>query len=218
VRGERSASLGSLSGHIVSPTPQFRFGSCETKLPPERNEMRPRRGRPRKYANAAERLRAFRKRRKRSVHFSSATDGWSTPDEVFQALHAEFHFTCDVCADDSNAKCPCYFTKDIDGLRQPWVDTCWCNPPYGAEIHRWVQKAFESSLFGTTVVCLLPARVDTRWWHQYVTLAEVRYLQGRLKFGGSPHSAPFPSAVVIFRGRECARGAIPAGPCLLCGG
>ena len=96
-----------------------------------------------------------------------------------------------------------YFTKAVDGLRQKWTGVCWCNPPYGKEIHRWVQKAFESSLFGTTVVCLLPARVDTRWWQNYVMpAAEIRYLPGRLKFVGGEDRAPFPSAVVIFSARE----------------
>ncbi|MDQ3829163.1 MAG: phage N-6-adenine-methyltransferase [Candidatus Tectomicrobia bacterium] len=140
---------------------------------------------------------------KLSVHFSSETDAWETPAVLFQALDAEFGFTLDVCADQTNAKCAQYFTEAVDGLQQRWTGICWMNPPYGAEIGRWVQKAFEASLYGATVVCLLPARVDTRWWHHYVTHASaVRYLKGRLKFGGQTNSAPFPSAVVIFRPRE----------------
>jgi phage N-6-adenine-methyltransferase len=127
-------------------------------------------GRPRKYHTNAERYRAYRQRKRQarlakrlSVHFSSDIDAWDTPQGVFDALDAEFHFDTDVCADAGHAKCPQYFTREQDGLRQAWRGTCWMNPPYGAEIDRWVQKAYESSLFGATVVCLLPARVDTRW-------------------------------------------------------
>ncbi|MDQ3831742.1 MAG: phage N-6-adenine-methyltransferase [Candidatus Tectomicrobia bacterium] len=133
----------------------------------------------------------------------SDTDQWSTPDELFASLNDEFGFTLDVCADESNAKCAHYLTKEMDGLKHKWTGTCWMNPPYGSEIDRWVQKAYEASLYGAIVVCLLPARVDTRWWHNYVTLAsEIRYLKGRIKFGGQTNSAPFPSAVVMFRPRE----------------
>ena len=160
------------------------------------------RGRPRKYATASARLKAYRQRQKRSVHFRSDTAQWSTPDDLFAWLDSEFHFTCDVCAEETNAKCPQYFTPQVDGLFQRWAGVCWCNPPYGADIDRWVQKAYESSLFGTTVVGFLPARVDTRWWHHYVSRAEVRYLKGRLRFGGQANGAPFPSAVVIFNGWE----------------
>ena len=171
-------------------------------------------GRPRKYATGAERARAYRQRKRQarlaqvvSVHFKHETTLWSTPQGLFDALDAEFHFTTDVCADASNAKCAHYFSPAQDGLRQRWEGTVWCNPPYGAEISRWVQKAFEASLYGATVVCLLPARTDTRWWHQYVLpCAEIRYLPGRQRFGESGNSAPFPSAVVVFRPPPDARG------------
>jgi phage N-6-adenine-methyltransferase len=157
-------------------------------------------GRPRKYKNDAEKMRAYRKRLKRSVHFRSDTHLWSTPQAFFDALDAEFGFTVDVCALPSNAKCADYYSPEQDGLQQVWTGSCWCNPPYGAVIGRWVQKAYESAQSGALVVCLLPARVDTRWWHDYVLpVAEVRYLKGRLKFGGCENSAPFPSVVAIFR-------------------
>ena len=172
----------------------------------DRNPRKP--GRPQKYRTLAERRRAavrkqqrYRQRRKRSVHFRSDTDLWSTPQALFDTLHAEFSFTCDVCADASNAKCARYFTPEADGLRQRWEGVCWMNPPYGSEIGLWVQKAFESSLWGTTVVCLLPARVDTKWWRQYVTMGNITYLPGRVKFVGQKNSAPFPSALVVFRPR-----------------
>jgi len=128
--------------------------------------------------------------------FTSNTDLWSTPQSLFDELDKEFHFTLDVCATDENAKCERYFTKEDDGLSQEWKGVCWMNPPYGREIGKWIKKAYESR---ATVVCLIPARTDTAWWHDYVMKAkEIRYIRGRLKFGGSKNSAPFPSAIVVF--------------------
>ena len=137
--------------------------------------------------------------------FSSARDDWETPQFLFDGLNAEFGFELDVCASSSNAKCNTYFDKTANGLAQPWSGVCWMNPPYGRTIEKWVHKAFyESQLRGALVVCLLPARTDTRWWHKYVSRAsEVRYLKGRLKFAGAENSAPFPSAVVIFKPPRC---------------
>lgn len=132
--------------------------------------------------------------------FSSATDLWATPQDFFDKLNEEFHFQLDVCATAENAKCEKYYTKDQDGLNMPWIGICWCNPPYGREIGRWVKKAFESSVRGATVVMLLPSRTDTRWFHDYIYgKAEIRFIKGRLKFGGSKNAAPFPSMVVIYR-------------------
>ena len=142
-------------------------------------------------------------RRDCSVHFSSKTDLWATPQDFFDSLNAEFGFTLDVCALPENAKCERYFSPADNGLEQDWKGICWMNPPYGREIGHWIRKAYESSLNGTTVVCLVPARTDTRWWHTWVKdVAEVRFIRGRLKFGGSKNSAPFPSALVIFRSRS----------------
>ena len=134
-----------------------------------------------------------------NVHFSSATDMWSTPQDFFEGLDAEFGFTLDVCSTHDNAKCAHHFTEDDDGLSQVWSGVCWMNPPYGRTIGKWMRKAYESSLTGATVVCLVPARTDTAWWHGYAIRGEVRFLRGRLKFGGSANSAPFPNAVVVFR-------------------
>jgi hypothetical protein len=101
--------------------------------------------------------------------FSSASDEWDTPQCFFDAVDTIFHFTLDVCATRNNAKCERYYSKTDDGLSQEWKGVCWMNPPYGWEIALWVRKAYESSLEGgTVVVCLLPARTDTRWWHDYV--------------------------------------------------
>lgn len=133
----------------------------------------------------------------KEVMFSSKTDLWGTPQDLFDELDAEFHFDLDVCALPDNAKCKRYYTPEMDGLSQKWGGCCWCNPPYGRQIGKWVRKAAES---GTTVVMLLPARTDTKWFHDYILgKAEIRFLKGRLKFGGCNNSAPFPSMVVVFR-------------------
>lgn len=136
-----------------------------------------------------------------AVHFSSASDDWATPQNFFDALDQEFGFTLDVCASASNAKCPNYFTRGVDGLSQRWGrERCWMNPPYGREIKAWMRKAVEASRRGALVVCLVPARTDTAWWHDYAVQAdEIRFVRGRLRFGDAKHAAPFPSAVVIFR-------------------
>ena len=139
------------------------------------------------------------------VMFSSVTDNWSTPQDFFDKLNDEFHFTLDVCADENNHKCEHYYTKEIDGLSRPWIWTIWCNPPYGRKIGEWVRRAHFSSHIGSaTVVMLLPARTDTRWFHEYIynkPNTEIRFIKGRLKFGGCKNSAPFPSMVVIFRSK-----------------
>ena len=135
-----------------------------------------------------------------SVHFSSKRDDWETPLSLFEGLRAEFGIELDVCALPGNAKCPAYFGPEEDGLAQRWQGVCWMNPPYGRAIGEWVRKAWASAEQGATVVCLLPARTDTAWWHEYVQkAAEIRFLRGRVRFVGAERSAPFPSAVVIFR-------------------
>ena len=131
--------------------------------------------------------------------FSSKTDLWETPQDLFDKLNNEFHFTLDVCATPENAKCDSFYTKEQDGLSQPWKGVVWCNPPYGKQIGSWVRRGFFASLSGNTVVMLLPARTDTRWFHEYIYgKAEIRFIRGRLKFGGSKNSAPFPSMIVVF--------------------
>ena len=134
-----------------------------------------------------------------NVHFRSESDMWETPNGLFDSLNGEFRFTLDVCAIPENAKCIKFFSPEDDGLVQCWQGSVWMNPPYGREIGKWVRKAWESGRNGTVVVCLVPARTDTAWWHDYIMQGEVRFLRGRLKFGGYKNNAPFPSAVVIFR-------------------
>ena len=135
--------------------------------------------------------------------FSSATGNWATPPGFFAYLDEQFGpFTLDPCASADNAKCPFFYTKEDDGLAQPWYGTVFVNPPYGRGIQHWIQKAFKSAQKNQTrVVMLIPARTDTRYWHDYVMSAdEIHFVKGRLKFGSSTNSAPFPSAVVVFGG------------------
>lgn len=154
------------------------------------------------------------------VHFSSQSNEWSTPREFFDRLNAEFNFTLDAAASVENALCDRFYTIDDDGLNQSWKgERVWCNPPYGREIGKWIAKAATEP--SEVTVMLIPARTDTKAWHQHIFgKAEIRFVPGRLKFSGGGqkpeqlerpvsacssdipkrlNSAPFPSAVVIFR-------------------
>lgn len=135
--------------------------------------------------------------------FSSKTDQWATPQDFFDKLNDEFHFTLDPCADDINHKCRKYFTEQQDGLLQDWSgEIVFCNPPYGRETRHWVKKCFTEVYSGgcPCAVMLIPARTDTQWFHAYIyKKAEIRFIKGRLKFGNSKNAAPFPSMVVVFK-------------------
>jgi phage N-6-adenine-methyltransferase len=136
-----------------------------------------------------------------AVGFSSACTTWSTPQGFFNRLDNEFRFTLDPCASHEDTKCAKYYTEEDDGLSMDWEgETVFMNPPYGRDIKKWIEKAYEESQKpGTIVVCLVPSRTDTKYWHDYVMRAkEVRLVKGRLKFGESKYAAPFPSAVVVF--------------------
>lgn len=136
------------------------------------------------------------------VMFSSKTDQWSTPQDFFDTLNEEFNFTLDPCADEFNHKCEKYFNEQQNGLIQDWSgNVVFCNPPYGKAIKDWVKKCYEESQKpNTRVVMLIPARTDTTYFHDYIYgKAELRFIRGRLKFGNSKNSAPFPSMVVIFK-------------------
>ena len=137
--------------------------------------------------------------------FSSKEECWETPQDFFDELDEEFHFTVDVCADQSNHKCVRYYTEKKDGLQQSWQgEVVWCNPPYGRKIGKWVEKSFDEVYKNgcKIAVLLLPARTETKWFHDFVLhRAEIRFIKGRLKFGGSKYNAPFPSMVVVFRGK-----------------
>lgn len=141
------------------------------------------------------------------VIFSKKSDEWETPIELFNKLNAEFHFTLDPCANEDNAKCERWFSKEEDGLVQKWEGVVWCNPPY-SNVKEWIKKAYYEMIdYHVTTVMLLPARTDTKYFHSYIydearhefrRWIKVRFLKGRLKFGGSTNSAPFPSMLVIF--------------------
>ena len=131
---------------------------------------------------------------------SSKTSEWETPQDFFNMYNEIFHFTLDAASTDQNAKCANHFTKKDNALLKNWGgQIVWLNPPYGKEIGKWVKKALEESKKpNTTVVCLLPARTDTIWFHDYCTQGKIIFIKGRLKFGGSKWNAPFPNMVVIF--------------------
>lgn len=138
-----------------------------------------------------------------TVHYSSKTDDWATPQAFFEELDKEFSFTLDVCAVSQNAKCKRFITPETDGLQVGWNnEIIWMNPPYGREIGKWVKKASEAR--GGVVVCLLPARTDTKYFHEYIyknPRCTIRFIKGRLKFGDSTNSAPFPSMIVVYQNK-----------------
>ena len=131
--------------------------------------------------------------------YSSEKKDWETPDFLFKALDNEFNFNLDPCSDGVNAKCKSFFTKAEDGLTKEWEGSIFMNPPYGRGIEKWMEKALNSSKAGALVCCLVPARTDTRWWHNYAMKGEVRLLSKRLTFKGANNKAPFPCAIVIFK-------------------
>jgi phage N-6-adenine-methyltransferase len=135
--------------------------------------------------------------------FTSDSMEWETPQWLFDVVNQEYKFDVDVCATAENAKCSKYFSKEQDGLFMEWNGTVWCNPPYGREIDKWVKKGNESHKTGSTVVMLLPARTDTKWIHEYLFGSAIMiFIKGRLKFGTSHNSAPFPSVLAIFGGSK----------------
>jgi len=134
--------------------------------------------------------------------FSSKSAEWETPQKLYDMLDSIFHFTLDPCATAENSKCRKHFTKEENGLKKSWKgQTVFMNPPYGKDIKKWIKKAYEESRnSNTTVVCLLPARTDTKYWHNYCMKSQrIYFVKGRLKFGDATNSAPFPSAVVVFK-------------------
>lgn len=138
------------------------------------------------------------------VHYSSKQSDWETPQEFFDVVHREFDFTLDVCATSINAKCAGYYTERVNGLAMPWhKDTCWMNPPYGRAINDWMAKAHLEASLEATVICLVPARTDTKWWWHFCLPWEIRFLPGRLHFVTLRDGiriedpAPFPSALVV---------------------
>jgi len=140
------------------------------------------------------------------VHFSSASIHWATPQALYQALNEEFEFDDDPCPHGAFDEA---LAGKWGGLTRPWGSRTYLNPPYGKQIELWLRKAYHESLLGKLIVVLIPSRTDTQWWHNWVMRAtEIRFLRGRLRFGGAESSAPFPSALAIFRGEQSVGGPI----------
>lgn len=134
--------------------------------------------------------------------FTSKTEEWATPQSLFAELNKEFKFTLDPCATKENAKCKKFYTKEENGLSKSWKgEKVFCNPPYGKQISKWVQKCYEENeQNGTEIVLLIPARTDTKYFHEYIYgKHEIRFIKGRLHFNESKNAAPFPSMIVIMR-------------------
>lgn len=135
--------------------------------------------------------------------FSSEDQKWETPQWLFDKLNNVFNFEVDIAAADNTAKCDIYYTEENDGFKYEWKETCWCNPPYGRHQIDWIRRASEQvDKYGNTIVVLIPARPDTKVWHDIIfkNSSYICFIKGRLKFGNSKDSAPFPSALVIFGG------------------
>jgi phage N-6-adenine-methyltransferase len=135
-----------------------------------------------------------------NVLFESRSEEWGTPQELFNWLDGLFHFTLDPCASESNAKCAKHFTIEDDGLSQSWRnENVFMNPPYGRDIGKWMEKAALSVQENALTVCLVHARTDTKWWHNWVVYADqIWFIEGRLKFEGGQYSSTFPSVIVVF--------------------
>lgn len=137
--------------------------------------------------------------------FDSNRQDWDTPDSIYLPLDAEFHFQTDLAASPDNARCVRYFTKEQDGLKQPWDGVCWLNPPFGDKSSKmvdWIKRAYEESQRNPnlTVVMLIPARTNTRWFHQFcMQAAEVRFICGRPKFADATHGLPQPLVIIVFK-------------------
>jgi len=139
------------------------------------------------------------------VLFSTGSDSWSTPAAVYYDLDKDFNFNFDPCPLNTRVKLENTLfpeeniTEVFNGLAAEWGTSTFCNPPY-SEIDKWIEKAVIEKDKGKSIVLLIPSRTDTRWFHKYVLplAKEIRFVKGRLKFGGAKENAPFPSMVVIF--------------------
>ena len=142
---------------------------------------------------------------KAQAMFRSERQDWATPWDFFKKQESKYGpFDLDVCATPENSKCNKYFTPQDDALSLHWQGNCWMNPPYGRKIAKWLEHAWRETCLlnnSSQVVCLIPARTDTSWWHDYVIkyAAQIEFIRGRIKFEGATENAPFPSAVVLFR-------------------
>lgn len=130
--------------------------------------------------------------------FASKNQEYATPENLFKILDDEFNFTLDVCANEKNKKVFNYYSENDNALNKNWVGICWMNPPY-KDMKKWIIKAYNESVINNSViVCLIPARTNTSWWHDYCMKGEIRFIKGRPKFEGCKHGLPQPLAIVVF--------------------
>ena len=147
----------------------------------------------------------------KDLMFSSKSDEWETPQEIFDDLNSVFNFTLDPCSTHSNHKCGKYYTMVDDGLSKSWKgERVFVNPPYGRAIRHWAGKCFYESKHADIVI-LMPARTDTSYQHSFIFKANLLvFIKGRLKFVNRSlpfyrgdgnfkiTAAPFPSQFVVF--------------------
>ncbi len=151
------------------------------------------------------------------VHYSSKSNEWESPKELFNRLNKEFNFNLDAAATKENCLCLNYFTIGNDALKQDWSQygNTFCNPPYGRSIGKFVEKAYNESKKGIIVVMLMPSRTDTKFYHNYIMKSkEIRFIKGRCRFINRSFPswredgnfkitpAPFPSMIVVFDGKD----------------
>ena len=136
------------------------------------------------------------------VLFSSKSNEWATPQDLYNKLNNRYNFTLDPCSSLENHKCDKFYTIKENGLIQDWSnEVVFCNPPYGREIYDWVKKCYNEHLNGTKIVLLIPSRTDTKYFHEFLYKKpniKLEFIKGRLKFGDSNNSAPFPSLLAYF--------------------
>jgi len=133
---------------------------------------------------------------------TSLTSEWETPQYLFDKLNNIYHFELDVCANINNHKCDLYYDIEDNGLLQDWKTINWCNPPYGRKIGLWIEKAYLENKKGNTIILLLPARTDTKWFHKYIyNQHRIEFIKGRLKFNNQNKDAPFPSMIVYMENK-----------------
>lgn len=130
--------------------------------------------------------------------FTSNSDEWATPKGLFDEVNKRYRFILDAAATKENSLCNIFYTKEANSLEQAWYNSTWCNPPY-SQCKEFVKKASEEHKKGIQVVMLLPARTDTKWFHDYLYNKpgiRLEFIKGRLKFSESKNSAQFPSLLV----------------------
>ena len=128
--------------------------------------------------------------------FESKNQSYETPDNLFNRINNIFNFTRDVCASEENKKCENFWSEENSCLDKKWDGVNWMNPPF-KDMKKFIKKAYEER-YNAITVCLLPARTNAKWWHEYCMKGEVYFICGRPKFKGCIHGLPQPLALVVF--------------------